>query len=143
MTLEHGTWRLARALAIVDFIAIVAGSGGCLGEVGSEGPAATDETQQAALDNREVPDGTACYQDVPMRKGTMSYGVCCFDDTEKGTSECVICDAAHHCTPGGATPGCLTGLCSAAFGSLQVSVSTGGDLVWPTVAPVARTGLAR
>src|SRR5262245_19736202 len=62
----------------------------------------------SALNNSEVADGTACYQDVPMRKGSMSYGVCCFDDPIKGTSECIICDAAHHCTPGGAMPGCLT-----------------------------------
>lgn len=145
MTLEHLTWWLARGLAIGAFVATLASVGGCFGEVGPTGAPTMDETpRQAALDNREVPDGTACYQDVPMRKGTMSYGVCCFDDPDKGTSECVICDAAHHCTPGGATPGCLTGLCSAiTFGSLQTSVSTDGDAVRPAVAPISRTALAR
>ena len=142
MTNEHQAWSLARALAIVGFVVTLAGAAGCVGEVGPDEAMPTDETQRA-LDNREVPDGTACYQDVPMRKGTMSYGVCCFDDPDKGTSECIVCDAAHHCTPGGATPGCLTGLCGAAFGSLQVSVSPGGALVWSAVAPAARTGLAR
>ena len=129
MTNENQAWSLARALAIVGFVVTLGGAAGCVGEVGPDGATPTDETQRA-LDNREVPDGTACYQDVPMRKGTMSYGVCCFDDPDKGTSECIVCDAAHHCTPGGATPGCLTGLCAAAFGSLQVSVSTGGTRVW-------------
>ena len=72
-------------------------------------PTGSDSTAQA-LDN-ETPDpddGKACYQDVPMRKGKMSYGVCCFDDPIKGTSECITCDAAHTCTKGGAEPGALT-----------------------------------
>ena len=73
-----------------------------------------------ALDDKADPDdGKACYQDVPMRKGVMSYGVCCFDDPKKGTSECIICDAAHTCTKGGATPGALT-----AQGGLVVSTGT-------------------
>jgi hypothetical protein len=38
----------------------------------------------------------------------MYMGVCCFDDPIAGTSECIICDAAHKCTPGGAEPGALT-----------------------------------
>lgn len=73
-----------------------------------------------ALDDKADPDdGKACYQDVPMRKGVMSYGVCCFDDPQKGTSECIICDAAHTCTKGGATPGALT-----AQGGLIVNTGT-------------------
>ena len=125
-----------RALAIFGLISTLASVAGCLGEPGPEGSEAADVTR-SALDN-EVPDGTACYQDVPMRKGTMSYGVCCFDDTEKGTSECVICDAAHHCTPGGATPGCLTGLCCDAAGLLLGSVLTGGKVTWPVLEPISR-----
>jgi hypothetical protein len=76
-----------------------------------------------------------------MRKGTMSYGVCCFDDPIKGTSECIICDAAHHCTPGGAMPGCLTALCNA--GAIRGSVST-GTVTAPVLGTVSRpAALAR
>jgi len=118
--------RAARALPVLLLLSTLAGGAGCLSEIG---PGESEPgVARGALDNNDVPDGTACYQDVPMRKGTMSYGVCCFDDTEKGTSECIICDAAHHCTPGGATPGCLTGLCNAAAGTLQGSLSTGGQV---------------
>ncbi len=62
----------------------------------------------AALDTQSDPDdGKTCYQDVPMRKGKMEMGMCCFDDPVKGTSECVKCDGEHHCTVGGAEPGAL------------------------------------
>jgi hypothetical protein len=137
MNLKYRTWRPAWALVIFGLFSTLVSVAGCLGELGSEGAEPTDVTR-SALDN-DAPDGTACYQDVPMRKGVMSYGVCCFDDTDKGTSECVICDAAHHCTPGGATPGCLTGLCGEAAGSLKGSVSTGGKVTFPLVVPISPT----
>jgi hypothetical protein len=38
----------------------------------------------------------------------MESGMCCFDDPNKGTSVCVVCDKDHHCTIGGAEPGALT-----------------------------------
>ncbi|MEA2697828.1 MAG: hypothetical protein QOI66_2099 [Myxococcales bacterium] len=138
MNLEYRTWRPAGALVIFGLFSTLVSVAGCLGELSPEGSEPTDVTR-SALDNNDVPDGTACYQDVPMRKGVMSYGVCCFDDTDKGTSECVICDAAHHCTPGGATPGCLTGLCSEAAGSLKDSLSTGGKVMSPLKVPISRT----
>lgn len=69
---------------------------------------AGDGRVAAALDNQADPDdGKTCYQDVPMRKGKMEMGMCCFDDPDKGTSECVKCDGEHHCTVGGAEPGAL------------------------------------
>jgi hypothetical protein len=46
----------------------------------------------------------------------MEMGVCCFDDPIAGTSECIICDAAHKCTPGGAEPGALTAGIKATWG---------------------------
>lgn len=67
-----------------------------------------EESTTGALDNQADPDdGKTCYQDVPMRKGKMEMGMCCFDDPVKGTSTCVKCDAEHHCTVGGAEPGAL------------------------------------
>jgi hypothetical protein len=87
---------------------------GCLAD--SDDDQSTTVTT-AALDNQVDPDeGKTCYQDVPMRKGKMEMGTCCFDDPIKGTSECVICDKAHHCQIGGAEPGALT--------------SGGRDIVW-------------
>jgi hypothetical protein len=76
---------------------------------GEEPAIAPGETSAAAaLDNQADPDdGKTCYQDVPMRKGKMELGMCCFDDPIKGTSECVTCDGEHHCTIGGAEPGAL------------------------------------
>lgn len=106
--------RIALAAALVGAL----GAAGCLVEVGGPDPteptttattSTTSSTKSALAVQDDVPDGTACYQDVPMRKGTMSYGVCCFDDTTKGTSECITCDQAHTCTVGGAEPGCLEG----------------------------------
>jgi hypothetical protein len=90
-----------------------ASAAGCLVDAG--GAPGDMSVTKSALANNDVPDGTACYQDVPERSGRMSLGVCCFDDPIKGTSECVICDDAHHCQVGGAEPGCLFG-CGVAFG---------------------------
>lgn len=94
-----------------------------LGTFGCSGaPNEPEDSVALALDDAPDPDdGKACYQDVPMRKGVMSYGVCCFDDPVKGTSECIICDAAHTCTKGGAEPGALT-----AQGGLVVATGTLG-----------------
>lgn len=112
---------------------------GCLegGEAGEGDVAAT----VAALDNQVgVADGTACYQDVPMRKGKMEMNMCCFDDPIKGTSECVACDKDHHCTPGGAEPGALTAGTGTVFGGIGgvldpgFTTSTGGATLH--VAPV-------
>jgi len=88
-------------------VALAAFVGGCVGDFGGD-PSQDSVTAARALDNATA-DGTACYQDVPIRKGSMSYGLCCFDDPEKGTSVCITCDAAHHCTVGGAEPGALIG----------------------------------
>lgn len=94
--------RLLQSLVLLSALGAPACSGA---------PAGSEESGSLSLALDDAPDpddGKACYQDVPMRKGVMSYGVCCFDDPIKGTSECIICDAAHTCTKGGATPGALT-----------------------------------
>lgn len=101
--LFRSTWAGAVLAAAMSLL-----GAGCVGDLGGEGDEGASLTA-GSLDNQTgVADGTACYQDVPMRKGKMSMDVCCFDDPIKGTSECIICDAAHHCTPGGAEPGALT-----------------------------------
>ena len=98
--IEHATsWR---AIALACALGL---SFGC-----AEDPSSEPEEASAtgALDNQADPDdGKTCYQDVPMRKGKMEMGMCCFDDPIKGTSECVKCDGEHHCTVGGAEPGAL------------------------------------
>jgi hypothetical protein len=89
---------------LVVFLAL-----GCIGEPATEDDERESVQVTGALDNQVDPDeGKACYQDVPMRKGKMEMGMCCFDDPDKGTSECVACDKDHHCTIGGAEPGALT-----------------------------------
>jgi hypothetical protein len=118
------------------FLCLTAVSG-CLVDAGTGDTSVTT----SALAN-ETPDGTACYQDVPERKGSMSLGVCCFDDPIKGTSECVICDASHHCTVGGAEPGCLFG-CGVAIGP-AIGVSPSPVVTRPIAVPVTQSSqLAR
>jgi hypothetical protein len=102
---------------------------GCLGELGAD---ESTSLTAGALDNQTgVADGVACYQDVPMRKGKMEMGVCCFDDPIAGTSECIICDAAHKCTPGGAEPGALTA-------EIKASTWGGANAVLEPLAPPPR-----
>jgi hypothetical protein len=103
---------------------------GCLADSGTDGVEETTVTA-GALDNQVDPDeGKACYQDVPMRKGKMEMGMCCFDDPIKGTSECVVCDKDHHCTKGGAEPGALT------IGDRGVVWGAGGAVFDPgTISP--------
>ena len=128
------------------FLGIVAlalsGAAGCLGDP-AEDPDSTRVI--GALDNRVDPDeGKACYQDVPMRKGKMEMGMCCFDDPIKGTSECVACDTEHHCTVGGAEPGALTSggavvLGGGGGGVLDPGTTTPPRTSWTTLSSANRT----
>jgi hypothetical protein len=122
--------RLLHWLLLLSALAAV-GCGAAPG--GSEDGAGLNQ----ALDDAPDPDdGKACYQDVPMRKGVMSYGVCCFDDPVKGTSECIICDAAHTCTKGGATPGALTAQTGSIVSAGTLVLSGGSNWKPPNTAVV-------
>ena len=77
---------------------------------GDEKEAYEKSARASAALGSQQPDpneGMKCYQDVPMPKGKMEMGLCCFDDPAKGTSHCVTCDAANTCTMGGRKPGAL------------------------------------
>jgi hypothetical protein len=119
----------------------LAGAAGCLGDP-SDGSDAVRVT--AALDNRVDPDeGKACYQDVPMRKGKMELGRCCFDDPTAGTSECVACDKEHHCTVGGAEPGALTSGGAVVWGGVGGGVLDPGTTTPPRIVLKAATSANR